>query len=350
MFYFKAKRGAKNVTLIRFGPALWVCRSERVLGTIEAGSVNKNQADSRKSHITMQTLPLSLTEQRNPASQNLDQMSIAAIVDLIHQEDYQVLTAVAQAKPQITQAIEQIVPQLQSGGRLFYVGAGTSGRLGVLDATECPPTYSAPPEMVQAIIAGGAAAMVKAVEGAEDREDVASDLEPHHLSKNDVMVGIAASGTTPYVRAALRYAHQRNCRTILLCCNPVIQDDPAVDTYIVLPVGPEVVSGSTRMKAGTATKLVLNMLSTVSMIQLGKVYDNLMVDMTISNQKLQRRAVRILLQLTELNETDASQLLAAAHGEVKTALAMHHRQLDYAAAKALLSKYQGHLRRALNAT
>lgn len=298
----------------------------------------------------MQTLPLLLTEQRNPASHNLDQMSIAAIVDLIHQEDYQVLTAVAQAKPQITQAIEQIVAQLQKGGRLFYVGAGTSGRLGVLDATECPPTYSAPPEMVQAIIAGGSAAMVKAVEGAEDREDVADDLVPYHLSENDVMVGIAASGTTPYVRAALRYAQQCKCVTILLCCNPVSQDDTAIETYIVLPVGPEVVSGSTRMKAGTATKLVLNMLSTVSMIQLGKVYDNLMVDMTISNQKLQRRAVRILLQLTELTEKDALQLLGEAHGEVKTALAMHHRQLNYTAAKELLSKYHGHLRQALNAT
>ncbi|PKL79208.1 MAG: N-acetylmuramic acid 6-phosphate etherase [Candidatus Melainabacteria bacterium HGW-Melainabacteria-1] len=308
----------------------------------------------------MQTLPdridsldqsLPLTEQQNPRSRGLDQLPVEEIVDLMHQEDYEVLKAVALAKPAIAATVRRIVTAFEQGGRLFYLGAGTSGRLGVLDATECPPTYRADPEMVQGLIAGGRKALEQAVEGAEDSTtSPIEDLTERQLRPNDIVVGIAASGHTPYVRAGLRHAKSIGCQTALIACNQIPSDDSAIDEYILMPVGPEIVSGSTRLKAGTATKLALNMLSTISMVQLGKVYDNLMVDMQISNQKLQLRAQRIVSQLTGLSADAADTLLAAARGEVKTALMMHKGGLDYDEANLHLSQAKGHLRRALEQT
>ncbi len=291
---------------------------------------------------------LPLTEQQNPQTRNLDTLSVAEVVQRMHQEDYAVLRAIEQAQPDIVATIERTAVSLKQGGRLIYIGAGTSGRLGILDAVECPPTFSAPPELVQALIAGGEAAVGKAVEGAEDSETGAiADLDRLGVGPLDMVVGIAASGTTPYVRAGLRHAKQQGAQTALIACNPIPRDDQAVDEFIVLPVGPEVLSGSTRLKSGTATKLVLNMISTVTMVQLGKVYDNLMVDMHISNQKLQKRAERIVCQLTGVSSEVATEVLARAQGEVKTALLMQLRGLEPEAARAALAAAQGHLRQAL---
>lgn len=293
---------------------------------------------------------LPLTEQQNPKSHHLDQRSIADLVRLMIAEDRLIPDAVAQAETSIVATIEHLVATFKCGGRLFYIGAGTSGRLGVLDASECPPTFRTAPEMVQGLIAGGEGALVRSVEGAEDSEqDVCNDLQARDLATADMVIGIAASGQTPYVRAGLRYAKSLGCQTALLACNEISVDDPAVDTFMLVPVGPEIVTGSTRLKAGTATKLVLNMLTTISMIQLGKVYDNLMVDLQISNNKLQNRAVRMLQTLTGIEEASAEVLLQAAQGEVKTALLMQLADLDYAAAKTALNDSQGHLRQALEA-
>ena len=296
--------------------------------------------------MTQTSLPL--TEQQNPRTHHLDRQSVAELVALMHGEDQAAFQAVGQAQAAITATIEQVVAALRQGGRLFYTGAGTSGRLGVLDASECPPTFRSPPEMVQGLIAGGTPALTHAVEGAEDDPEAGvADLRARGLGPLDTVVGIAASGSTPYVRAGLRYAKSLGCSTALLACNPLDQDDPAIDVYLILPVGPELVTGSTRLKAGTATKLALNMISTISMIQLGKVYDNLMVDLQISNQKLQKRARRMLGQLTGVDEAVADQLLQAAQGEVKTALMMHATGVDYAQAHQLLDASEGHLHRAL---
>lgn len=292
--------------------------------------------------------PLPLTEQQNPRSQGLDQLSVEQIVDLMHNEDYEMLKAIDLARPAIAATVKRVVSSFEQDGRLFYIGAGTSGRLGVLDASECPPTFRANPEMVQGLIAGGSKALQQAVEGAEDSEEAGvSDLQARQLTSKDVVVGIAASGHTPYVRAGLRYAKSIGAQTALISCNLIPTDDPAVDEYILIPVGPEIVSGSTRLKAGTATKLALNMISTISMIQLGKVYDNLMVDLQISNAKLLKRAQRIVTQLTGLEADAAAQLLTAAQGEVKTALMMHKAQVNYPEAKHRLAAAKGRLRIAL---
>lgn len=296
--------------------------------------------------MTHASLPL--TEQQNPRTHHLDRQSVAELVALMHQEDQAAFDAVGLAQPAIAAAIEQVVAALRRGGRLFYTGAGTSGRLGVLDASECPPTFRSDPDMVQGLIAGGTRALTHAVEGAEDSAEAGvADLQARGLGPLDTVVGIAASGSTPYVRAGLRYAKSLGCATALMACNPIEQDDAAIDVYIILPVGPELVTGSTRLKAGTATKLALNMISTISMIQLGKVYDNLMVDLQISNQKLQKRARRMLAQLTGVDATEADHLLQAAQGEVKTALLMHATGVDYARAHQLLAATGGHLHAAL---
>ncbi len=295
---------------------------------------------------------LPLTEQQNPASLSLDQLDLAQAVELMHQQDYQVLEAIKQAQPAITATIKRLINCLQQGGRLFYTGAGTSGRLGVLDASECPPTFGTPPELIQGIIAGGTRALYQAVEGAEDHPEAAiTDLQARELTTADMVIGIAASGSTPYVRSSLRYAHSLGCQTALLACTPVPQDDSAIDEYIILPVGPEIVTGSTRLKAGTATKMVLNMITTLAMVQMGKVYGNLMVDLNISNAKLVKRAQRMLQQLTGLSDPEATdQLLAAAQGEVKTAVLMHQAQLTYEQAQAVLQANGGQLRQALTAS
>ena len=291
---------------------------------------------------------ITLTEQQNARSHHLDQRSIVDLVSLMTAEDRSIPDAVAAAHVSIVATIELLVQVFKHGGRLFYMGAGTSGRLGVLDASECPPTFRTDPEMVQGLMAGGESALVRSVEGAEDREeDAQKDLEDRGLTGLDMVIGIAASGHTPYVRAGLRYAKALGCQTALLTCNPIATDDPAVNEFIIVAVGPEIVTGSTRLKAGTATKLVLNMLTTISMIQLGKVYDNLMVDLQISNKKLQGRAVGMLQNLTGIDYETAESLLQDAQGEVKTALLMQLAALNYADAKVALLQADGHLRRAL---
>lgn len=286
-----------------------------------------------------------LTEQLNPRTENIDRLPTLDILELINQEDISVAYAVQKALPQIATAVDQIVERLKRGGRVLYVGAGTSGRLGLLDAVECVPTFGIEPDLFVALIAGGDSAISQAIEGAEDRaEDGATALKDVQLSVQDVVVGIAASGRTPFVIGAVEYARQVGALTISLACNSPAPLHDAVDIPIAVPVGPEVIAGSTRMKAGTAQKMVLNMLSTASMIKLGKVYRNLMVDVRITNDKLYRRARDIITHLTGLHETEASQLLEEADHQVKTALVMFFRNVDRTTAKNILAEYDGFVR------
>jgi N-acetylmuramic acid 6-phosphate etherase len=286
-----------------------------------------------------------LTEQQNPKTRNLDQMETSEILSTINDEDKQVAFAVEKALPAIAQAVDTIVEQLRQGGRLFYVGAGTSGRLGVLDAVECVPTFSTPPELVQGLIAGGEKAFMRAVEGAEDRPDLGeADLVERSLSAKDVVVAIAASGRTPYAIGAVLYAKSIGAKTIAVACNVPSALLEEADIAIGIPVGAEVLTGSTRMKAGTAQKMVLNMLSTASMVKLGKVYGNLMVDVQITNAKLEKRAQGILMQIADVDEATAIKLLKETQGNVKTAIVMHFKQVAYLEAKQLLEDAEGNLR------
>jgi N-acetylmuramic acid 6-phosphate etherase len=286
-----------------------------------------------------------MTEVRNPRSMRLDRMSIAQAVELINREDATVAGAVAAQHPNIVKAIELVVAGLRQGGRLVYVGAGTSGRLGVLDATECPPTYLTPPDRVQGVIAGGADALTRSIEGAEDRaKDGAQAMEERNVGPNDVVFGIATGGTTPYVHGAIAAARRRGAKSVFLAC--VTSDDVGdeADVSIRVITGPEVVTGSTRMKAGTATKMVLNMVSTIAMVQLGKVYENLMVDVhTAANAKLVDRGVRMIQTVTGLSRDAAASLLQAAAGRVKTALVMQSRTVSRDAAEKLLADAGGRL-------
>jgi N-acetylmuramic acid 6-phosphate etherase len=264
------------------------------------------------------------TEASNPASSRIDTLSPREIVQLMNAEDAKVAEAVARETDAIARAIEVISDRLRSGGRLIYLGAGTSGRLGVLDATECPPTFSTPPELVVGLIAGGPTALTRAVEGAEDRPELAAeDLQRINLSAADVVVGIATSGRTPYVIGGLRLARQIGAFAIGLACNDGSALMEVADLMITPIVGPEVVSGSTRLKAGTATKMVLNMLTTGTMIRLGKTYGNLMVDLKATNAKLTVRTRRIVSRLTGLTEDQAELLLAHCDGELKTTVVVH---------------------------
>ncbi|NJN86729.1 MAG: N-acetylmuramic acid 6-phosphate etherase [Leptolyngbyaceae cyanobacterium SL_7_1] len=291
-----------------------------------------------------------LTEQNNPASQGLDQMTALEIVELFNHEDANAVAAVAAARQELALAIDRTAAAMRRGGRLFYVGAGTSGRLGVLDAAECPPTFCTPPEWVQGIIAGGAEALLRSSEGLEDRaEDGRLAIEHHGVNERDVVVGITAGGTTPYVHGALQAAKQQGATTVLIACVPQHQVAIAVDLDIRLLVGAEIVAGSTRLKAGTATKLALNILSTGVMVKLGKVYGNRMVDVAVTNRKLYDRALRILIDLTDLNRQAASALLDRSGCHVKLALLMHWTGLEAEAGEQLLTQHQGNLRHALNA-
>ena len=265
-----------------------------------------------------------LTEQRNPRSQRIDQLATLEIVDLINAEDRMVAVAVGEEREAIAKCIDLVVDCFRKGGRLFYVGAGTSGRLGVLDASEMPPTYGTDPEMVQGIIAGGYSALVRAQEGAEDKpEDGARDLATRNVGPNDFVLGIATSGTTPYVHGALERARELGARTgFLLCTYPSEALLQKHDVVIAPLVGPEVITGSTRMKAGTATKMVLNTITTSSMVLLGKVFGNLMVDLQVTCQKLQDRGERILMETGGLQRDVASETLERAGGHVKTAIVM----------------------------
>lgn len=288
------------------------------------------------------------TEARNPASEDLDGLTALEIVRLINSEDAKVAGAVAEQANVIARAIDVIAERLGRGGRLIYTGAGTSGRLGVLDAVECPPTFNTHPSQVVGVIAGGYAALTTAVEGAEDRPELAiEDLKNVRLGDGDVVVGIATSGRTPYVLGSLGYAQSIGAFTIGLSCNRDSQIATRCDLCITPVVGPEVVSGSTRLKAGTATKMVLNMLTTGAMIRLGKTFGNLMVDLRASNTKLADRARRIVRFVTNLSEKESERLLHDAGGEVKTAIVCHYTGYSSAEARQLLSASHGHLRTAL---
>ena len=291
----------------------------------------------------------STTEQRNPNSTEIDLKSISEIVHIFHEEDRKAVAAVEAESDAIAHAIDLCITAFRAGGRLFYVGAGTSGRLGVLDASECPPTFSTPPEMVQGVIAGGDVALRRAVEGEEDRpERGAQAIRARKLTPQDVLLGIASSGRTPYVIGALREAHTIGATTMFLCCVQPPEQLKAWVTHFIAPiVGPEIVTGSTRLKAGTATKLVLNMLTTVSMIKLGKVYDNLMVDVHASNTKLVERSVRIVQAVTGVDAAVAEATLTQAGGRAKVAIAMLAKGVNPTDADALLEKHAGFLRRIL---
>jgi N-acetylmuramic acid 6-phosphate etherase len=286
-----------------------------------------------------------LTESQNQNTLNIDALSTEELVQVINNEDKKVAYAVEKVLPQVAQAIDAIVEALLNGGRLIYIGAGTSGRLGVLDAVECVPTFSTSPELVQGLMAGGEAAFVRSIEGAEDKPELAThDLEHINLSKRDIIVGIAASGRTPYVLGALAYAREIGVRTIAISCNVPAPILDAADIGIGIEVGAEVITGSTRLKAGTAQKMVLNMLSTGSMIKFGKVYGNLMVDVKVTNAKLAQRANRIVQQIAQVDEATAQTLLQQAQNNVKAAIVMHTKQVDYATAQQLLDEHKGYLR------
>ena len=296
----------------------------------------------------LQTLSTLITEQRNPNSMHVDSLSALDIVQLMNDEDKQVPLAIEKCLPQIAQAVECIVAAFQQGGRLVYIGAGTSGRLGVLDASECPPTFGVSPEMVKGIIAGGERALRHPIEGAEDsKAQAVIDLQTIQFSSKDVLVGIAASGRTPYVIGALEYAKSLGSVTVSIASNPNSAMANIVDIAIDTVVGPEVLTGSSRLKSGTAQKLVLNMLTTASMILMGKCYQNLMVDVQASNEKLKARAIRIVMQATDCDKALAEEILKLADQNAKLAIMMILSGLDRAQAEALLEKHQGKLQLAL---
>ena len=296
----------------------------------------------------LQTLSTLITEQRNPNSMHVDSSSALEIVQLMNEEDKQVPLAIEKCLPQIAQAVECIVDAFQQDGRLVYIGAGTSGRLGVLDASECPPTFGVSPEMVKGIIAGGERALRHPIEGAEDsKAQAVVDLQTIHFSSKDVLVGIAASGRTPYVIGALEYAKSLGSVTVSIASNPNSAMANIVDIAIDTGVGSEVLTGSSRLKSGTAQKLVLNMLTTASMILMGKCYQNLMVDVQASNEKLKARAIRIVMQATDCDKALAEETLKQADQNAKLAIMMILSGLDRAQAEALLEKHQGKLQLAL---
>jgi N-acetylmuramic acid 6-phosphate etherase len=288
------------------------------------------------------------TEQQNPNTLELDKLSTLEAVQLMHQEDQQVMHAIQAALPQIAQAVEVIVAQLKQGGRLIYIGAGTSGRLGVLDAVECVPTFGVSSDLVQGILAGGMNAMFLSSEGAEDDRDLAvEDLQIIHFNAQDVLVGIAASGRTPYVLGALAYAEQLGAPSIGIACSAPSAVLEQADIAIPLITGAEVLTGSTRLKAGSAQKMALNMLSTLSMVQLGKVYGNLMVDVSVSNVKLLARGKRIIHSITGADDASVQDALTQANDEVKTAIVMLKRGVDANTARQLLKQAAGYLRRVI---
>ena len=292
-----------------------------------------------------------LTEQRNPASARIDEVDTAEMLAIINNEDARVAPAVGAQLPAIARAVDATAAALAQGGRLFYLGAGTSGRLGILDASECPPTYGTDPALVQGLIAGGQPAVFSAVEGAEDdRQGAAADLEAKALGPEDIVMGIAASGVTPYVLGGLAYARDLGCTTVFFTCSPAAAAAVEVDIKIVPEVGPEVVTGSTRMKAGTATKLVLNMLTTGAMIRLGKTYGNLMVDLQPKNAKLKDRSCRILAALTQLDRDQAEEQLAAAGWDLKLALVLQLCDLEPEEGRRRLKEAGGSVKRVVQQT
>lgn len=287
-----------------------------------------------------------LTEKVNPRSRDIDNMSVAEIVDLMANEDLEVLNAVSREKKNIAKCIELVINCLKSNGRLFFVGAGTSGRLGVLEAAECPPTFGSDPNKIQAIIAGGQDAVWNSIEGAEDSwEGSIEVLKEKKLSQNDMVIGIAASSSTPFVKGAVDYAREVRCPTGLITCSP---PELTADAVIVLPVGPEVVVGSTRLKSGTATKMVLNMITTAAMVKMGKTYGNLMVDVQPKSSKLKDRAIRIVCEICEVKKGEAVELLEGSGWSVKIAVVMNIKNISREEAEKLLNENNGFLRKALS--
>lgn len=288
------------------------------------------------------------TETRNERTTDLDMMSPLEIVTVMNEEDAKIPLAIKEVLPQIAQAVQWVTNSLRTGGRLIYMGAGTSGRLGVLDAVECPPTFGVSPDLIVGLIAGGESAFVKAVEGAEDSRTMGvDDLKNLNLCPQDVVIGIAASGRTPYVIAGLEYAKSLGCHTVAIACNRGSAIGKAAELAIEPVVGPEVLTGSTRLKAGTAQKMVLNMISTASMVGIGKAYHNLMVDVMQTNEKLQVRAQNILMEATDVNRETAKNLLKQAGGSVKLAVVMALLGCDAEQAQDKLNGTQGHVRGAL---
>ncbi|WP_208949869.1 N-acetylmuramic acid 6-phosphate etherase [Rahnella sp. ChDrAdgB13] len=289
-----------------------------------------------------------VSETRNPETMNLDEMSTLELVTCFNQQDRKVPEAIQKVLPEIAKAVDSAAASFKAGGRLIYLGAGTSGRLGVLDASECPPTFGVPHGMVVGLIAGGPGAMLKAVEGAEDSETLGvEDLKNLNLTDKDTVVGLAASGRTPYVIGALRYATDLGCATVAISCNPDSPIAREANIEISPVVGPEALTGSTRLKSGTAQKLVLNMISTGAMVKTGKVYQNLMVDVKATNVKLVDRACRIVVEATGASRADAEQALSQTDFDVKPAILMLLAGIDASEAKARLSHHNGFLRAAL---
>ncbi|KAF3301490.1 N-acetylmuramic acid 6-phosphate etherase [Carnobacterium sp. PL17RED31] len=288
------------------------------------------------------------TEKRNPNTMHLDQMSVGQVLELMNKEDQQVPEAIAEALGQIEAAVETIIQSLKAGGRLIYFGAGTSGRLGVLDAAECVPTFGVSPDLVVGLIAGGDKAMVEAVEGAEDSLTLAEeDFKKLNLNANDTVVGIAASGRTPYVIGGLQYAQSIGAKTVSIACNQQAKISRFAQIPIEVDCGPEVLTGSTRLKAGTAQKLILNMLSTVSMIGIGKVYQNLMVDVQATNEKLEERSKRIIMAATECSYEEAASYFEAANHKVKVAIVMILTNLDATEASRKINAANGFVNQVL---
>ena len=303
------------------------------------------------SDLTNNSLGKLTTETRNPLTTGLDTLSSIELVKLINSEDAKVALAVELVADSIAEAIDIITDRLANGGRLIYMGAGTSGRLGVLDAVECPPTFNTDPELVVGLIAGGPEGLLMAIEGAEDSHDMGRvDLQSHTLSSLDVVVGIAASGRTPYVIGGLDYARQTGAFAIGFSCNQDAELQHHADLNILPVVGPEVLSGSTRLKAGTATKLVLNMLTTGAMVRMGKTYSNLMVDLRATNEKLSERAQGIVKGLTDCSSPEAAELLKRCEGEVKTSIVSRNLDLSPTDARSRLESVGGHLRSALQSS
>lgn len=289
-----------------------------------------------------------MTETRNPDTMTLDQMSALELVTVMNREDHKVPEAIALALPQIASTVEVVEQAFRKGGRLFYLGAGTSGRLGVLDASECPPTFGVDPGMVVGLIAGGDRALRFPIEGAEDDRSLGKqDLMDHNLVPSDVVIGIAASGRTPYVLGALDYAHSIGCKTAAIACNLHSAIGQAADIAIEVSVGPEVLTGSTRLKAGSAQKMILNMITTGAMVRTGKAYQNLMVDVVQSNEKLRTRAENIVMAATDVSREQARRTIDEANGKVKLAITMILTGKDAASAQALLDQSGGSVHNAL---
>jgi len=309
----------------------------------ERGAVREQRPDAQRSSISVP-----LTETSNWRSAQIDRLSTKGMLEIINTEDRKAAHAVEQVLDDVARAVDAAAEAISSGGRVFYIGAGTSGRLGVLDAAECPPTFGVPPEMFQAILAGGSAAAAAAVEGAEDDIQAgAEEIARREIGPNDLVVGISSSGTTPFVKSALDEVRRRGAGTALVACNPATADFPSVDILITPIVGPEIIAGSTRMKAGTATKMVLNMISTGAMIKLGKVYGNLMIDVQPRSSKLVNRARRILQELTGIDDQEAAQLMKQSGNDLKVAIIMRKLSVSSDEAVAILAASNGNLRDAL---